>query len=179
MNATSGRTLSPGSPCSWPALYCCPAKVDLGVKLYPGIVAAPLILGTLAGCGGRLIADALLHGYAEIPGLAELTSPGFVSRSAFMAAATYYVLGHVLQLLPLSAAAGLVVTTLVSGSAAAVHFHMTAVISCSSRMNVMTQTLTASAQGSLGSKRGCLFTQPESAVMLLYCLLALTIYAFA
>lgn len=72
------------------------------------------MLGTLAGCGGRLIADALLHGYAEMPGMAELTSPGFVSRSAFMAATTYYLLGYVLHLLPASAAAGLVVTTLVS-----------------------------------------------------------------
>lgn len=94
------------------------AQVDLAIKLYPGIVAAPLLLGTLAGCGGRLIADALLHGYAEMPGLAELTSPGFVSRSAFMAATTYYLLGYVLQLLPPSAAAGLVVTTLVSTEAA-------------------------------------------------------------
>lgn len=86
--------------------------------MYPGIVAAPLVLGTLAGCGGRLIADALRHGYAELPGLAELTSPGFVSRSAFMAASTYYLLGYVLQILPTTAAAGLVVTILVSMSGA-------------------------------------------------------------
>eukprot|EP00878_Enallax_costatus_P020950 GHUV01022163.1.p1 GENE.GHUV01022163.1~~GHUV01022163.1.p1 ORF type:complete len:218 (+),score=90.85 GHUV01022163.1:404-1057(+) len=47
-----------------------------------------------------------------MPGMAELTSPGFVSRSAFMAATTYYLLGYVLQLLPASAAAGLLVTVL-------------------------------------------------------------------
>eukprot|EP00879_Flechtneria_rotunda_P023314 GHRR01024663.1.p1 GENE.GHRR01024663.1~~GHRR01024663.1.p1 ORF type:complete len:384 (+),score=128.00 GHRR01024663.1:63-1214(+) len=87
-------------------------RVDLGCKLYPGVAAAPLLLGTLAGCGGRLIADAMLYGWQAMPGSAELTSPGFVSRSAAMAAVTYHVLGHVLQLLPLSAAAGLVVTAL-------------------------------------------------------------------
>lgn len=88
-------------------------QVDLAVKLYPGIVAAPLLLGTLAGCGGRLLADTLLHSWGALPGHAELSSPGFVSRSAAMAATTYYLLAYVLQLLPASAAAGFVVTWLV------------------------------------------------------------------
>uniref|UniRef100_A0A383VCK9 Uncharacterized protein n=1 Tax=Tetradesmus obliquus TaxID=3088 RepID=A0A383VCK9_TETOB len=89
------------------------SRVDLAVKLYPGIVAAPLLLGTLAGCGGRLLADTLLHSWGALPGHAELSSPGFVSRSAAMAATTYYLLAYVLQLLPASAAAGFVVTWLV------------------------------------------------------------------
>lgn len=89
-------------------------QVDTAVQLYPGVVAAPLILGTLAGCGGRLIADALLHSWGLLHGNAELSSPGFVSRSAAMAAATYYLLAYGLQLLPHTAAAGLVVTILVS-----------------------------------------------------------------
>ena len=40
------------------------ARVDLAVRLYPGVVAAPLLLGTLAGCGGRLLADAILWGWS-------------------------------------------------------------------------------------------------------------------
>lgn len=50
------------------------------------------------------------------PGLAELTSPGFVSRSAAFAAVAYYILAYATQLLPVQAAAGLVVTALVSSS---------------------------------------------------------------
>jgi hypothetical protein len=49
-----------------------------------------------------------------MPGLAELSSPGFVSRSAALAASTYYALAHGLRLMPQQAAAGLVVTALVS-----------------------------------------------------------------
>jgi hypothetical protein len=89
-------------------------QVDLAVKLYPGIVAAPLLLGTLAGCGGRIIADVMLHNWGALPGHAELSTPSFVSRSAAMAATCYYLLAYVLQLLPASAAAGFVVTWLVS-----------------------------------------------------------------
>jgi hypothetical protein len=49
-----------------------------------------------------------------MPGLAELTSPGFVSRSAAFAAVSYFTLAYVTQLLPIQAAAGLVITGLVS-----------------------------------------------------------------
>lgn len=50
----------------------------------------------------------------SMPGLAELTSPGFVSRSAAFAAVSYYTLAYVTQLLPVQAAAGLVISGLVS-----------------------------------------------------------------
>eukprot|EP00775_Hariotina_reticulata_P009971 gene9971-10125_t len=90
-----------------------PCRVDVAVKLYPGIAAAPLLLGTLAGCGGRLIADALLHNWGGLPGNAELSSPSFVGRSAALAATAYYLLAYVTQVLPVSAAAGLVITVLV------------------------------------------------------------------
>ncbi len=50
----------------------------------------------------------------SMPGLAELTSPSFVSRSAAFAAVAYYTLAYATQLLPVQAAAGLVVTGLVS-----------------------------------------------------------------
>jgi hypothetical protein len=46
--------------------------------------------------------------------LAELTSPGFVSRSAAFAAVSYFTSAYVMQLLPIQAAAGLVITGLVS-----------------------------------------------------------------
>jgi len=97
-----------------PALTLHAPQVDVAVKLYPGIAAAPLLLGTLAGCGGRLIADALLHNWGGLPGNAELSSPSFVGRSAALAATAYYLLAYVTMVLPVSAAAGLVVTVLVS-----------------------------------------------------------------
>lgn len=31
------------------------ARVDLAAALYPGVAAAPVVLGTIAGCGGRLM----------------------------------------------------------------------------------------------------------------------------
>jgi hypothetical protein len=42
-------------------------RVDAAVRLHPGVVAAPIILGTLAGCGGRLLVDAFSHcaGYRQ------------------------------------------------------------------------------------------------------------------
>jgi len=49
-----------------------------------------------------------------MPGLAELSSPGFVSRSAAFAAVSYYALAYATQLLPVPAAAGLIETGLVS-----------------------------------------------------------------
>lgn len=36
-------------------------RVNAAVKLYPGVVAAPLVLGTLAGAGGKLLTDAFTH----------------------------------------------------------------------------------------------------------------------
>ena len=42
-------------------------RVNAACKLYPGILAAALILGTLGGCGGKLIVDAFSHcaGYKQ------------------------------------------------------------------------------------------------------------------
>jgi hypothetical protein len=51
-----------------------------------------------------------------MPGLAELTSPGFVSRSAAFAAVSYYTLAYATELMPVQAAAGLVITALVGAA---------------------------------------------------------------
>ena len=70
-----------------------------------------------------------------MPGLAELTSPGFVSRSAAFAAVAYYTLAYATQLLPVQAAAGLVVMGLVrvvgvTGSAAGARPFVCACMCC-------------------------------------------------
>ena len=42
-------------------------RVDVAVKVFPGVIAAPLVLGTLAGSGGSLLVDAfnILGGYCK------------------------------------------------------------------------------------------------------------------
>jgi hypothetical protein len=42
-------------------------QVNLAVQLYPGVVAAPIILGTISGCGGRLLADGIMTGWQVRP----------------------------------------------------------------------------------------------------------------
>jgi hypothetical protein len=44
-------------------------QVNLAVQLYPGVVAAPIILGTISGCGGRLLADGIMTGWQVRPPL--------------------------------------------------------------------------------------------------------------
>eukprot|EP00877_Chromochloris_zofingiensis_P008632 jgi/Chrzof1/4021/Cz13g17150.t1 len=88
------------------------ARVNLANELYPGVIAAPLILGTIAGCGGRLLADGIKHSWSIMSSYAELTAPGFVSRSGLLAAAVYYFTAFYFQIMPQAAAAGLIVTAL-------------------------------------------------------------------
>lgn len=90
------------------------ARVDAAVAVFPGVVAAPLVLGTLAGCGGRLIVDGLYFGWGVRPGWrAEMTEPGFVGWSAFVASGGYYLTAYGLGLTSPDAAAGILVTLLV------------------------------------------------------------------
>ena len=41
------------------------ARVDTAVRRFPGVVAAPLLLGTLAGCGGKVLTDDWLNVHRE------------------------------------------------------------------------------------------------------------------
>ena len=43
-------------------------RVDVAVRLFPGVIAAPLVLGTLGGSGGRLCVDLILHLYGNLTG---------------------------------------------------------------------------------------------------------------
>ena len=35
------------------------ARVELSVSKYPGVIAAPLVIGTIAGSGGKLVQDGI------------------------------------------------------------------------------------------------------------------------
>ena len=41
------------------------SRTALGAELYPGVLAAPLVLGTLGGTGGKFVGDVLLGGTGE------------------------------------------------------------------------------------------------------------------
>jgi hypothetical protein len=73
-------------------------RVDLAVSyLYPGSTAGALLLGTLAGASGRFLADAFraAAGLPPIGGRApEISSPGFTTRSAFLAALAHLLMAY-------------------------------------------------------------------------------------
>ena len=53
-------------------------RTSLGVQLYPGVLAAPLVLGTLGGTGGKFLCDVLLGSVGLRPG--ELAGRGETSK---------------------------------------------------------------------------------------------------
>ena len=77
------------------------ARVDTAVRRFPGVVAAPLLLGTLAGCGGKVLTDAaFLSSSPSIPRRpapfrTEFAVPGLALRSAAGGAALYWGAVHV------------------------------------------------------------------------------------
>lgn len=88
-------------------------QVDIASTLYPGVVAAPLIMGTLAGCGGKLVGDVIRHGWGSLAQPAEATVPSFVWRSAFLSALAYWATCKATMLLTPEEASALIMTALV------------------------------------------------------------------
>lgn len=94
-------------------------RVNAAVKLFPGLVGAPLVLGTLAGSGGKLLTDAFSRcaGYPSA-GPSELHQPSYVLRSAALLACLQYGLVHALGLLSVQQGLGLATSLLVAHSLA-------------------------------------------------------------
>lgn len=44
------------------------SRIDLTTELYPGVLAAPLIIGSIAGTGGRFSIDPILGGFGALEG---------------------------------------------------------------------------------------------------------------
>lgn len=91
------------------------SRVDSAVARFPGVIAAPLFIGTLAGAGGKLASDPML---AAVAGggrgannkVSEFASPSIALRSAFGGALAQYLLAHVLRVVtPAEAGEGMVV----------------------------------------------------------------------
>jgi hypothetical protein len=77
------------------------SRVDAAVARYPGVIAAPLLLGALGGAGGKLASDPLLRAVGAAPPRAptEFSAPGLALRSAFIGAGLQYLLAHVSRVL--------------------------------------------------------------------------------
>ncbi|KAK9853347.1 hypothetical protein WJX84_002026 [Apatococcus fuscideae] len=73
------------------------SRVNQAVKLFPRVPMAPIVLGTLAACGGKFIVDAVNLAMGNQSGTSEIAAPTFVSRSAFQGTLLYYGLVHVLR----------------------------------------------------------------------------------
>lgn len=89
-------------------------RVSTAVVLFPGVLAAPLILGTLAGSAGKMLVDALQVSAGISKGPTEIALPGFTTWSAFLASMAAFVLVHATHLLSEQEALGLITTVLVA-----------------------------------------------------------------
>ncbi len=72
------------------------AMTNAAAATYKGVVAPAIIAGTLAGCGGKLLADSL-ESVSGGRGKFELNNPGFLLRSSVVNSSLFYVLVHYLK----------------------------------------------------------------------------------
>ena len=45
------------------------SRVDLIWQMYPGVIAGPLVIGSIAGTGGRFAIDPILGGFGYLEGV--------------------------------------------------------------------------------------------------------------
>ena len=50
------------------------SRVDVTLELYPGVVLAPLVIGTIAGSGGKLISDGVAMASGHLTGVPQCRS---------------------------------------------------------------------------------------------------------
>lgn len=89
-------------------------QVDIAAELFPGVIAAPLILGTVAGAGGKFVCDIIRHGWGCLPTPPEAAAPTFIWRSGLMGSAFYWGCAYAAQVLSKEEAAALLISVLVS-----------------------------------------------------------------
>lgn len=57
------------------------SRVDLIWQMHPGIIAGPLVIGSIAGTGGRFAIDPVLGGFGHLEGMAPLAQAPLTQRS--------------------------------------------------------------------------------------------------
>ncbi len=82
------------------------SMTNAAASMYKGVVAPAIIAGTLAGCGGKLLAESL-ESVSGGRGKFELNDPGFLLRSSVVNSSLVYVLVHYLKALSSVEATGL------------------------------------------------------------------------
>lgn len=48
------------------------SRVDLSVQKFPGVIAAPLVIGTIGGSGGKFLVDGIQKASGSLQGTAAL-----------------------------------------------------------------------------------------------------------
>ena len=80
------------------------SRVDLCVYKYPGVIAAPLVIGTIAGSGGKFLQDGIqlacgsLHGERHHSTLITLTHQHAVLLSPALCALTHALLCYEVEM---------------------------------------------------------------------------------
>ncbi|KAK9804406.1 hypothetical protein WJX72_011360 [[Myrmecia] bisecta] len=91
------------------------SRIDLVVAKFPGVVAAPLVVGTIAASGGKFTIDGVLAVCGELTGApGEAVVPGFAFRSGFLGSVIYYGAVYVLGSLSRAEAKALIITLFVA-----------------------------------------------------------------
>ena len=57
------------------------SRVDLIWQMHPGVVAGPLVIGSIAGTGGRFAIDPVLGGFGHLEGMAPLAQAASTRES--------------------------------------------------------------------------------------------------
>ncbi len=80
------------------------SRVDLSVYKYPGVIAAPLVIGTIAGSGGKFLQDGIqlacgsLHGERHHSNLITLSQQHVVLLSSAMLTRTHALLCYKVEM---------------------------------------------------------------------------------
>jgi len=84
------------------------SQVNAAAGAYPGVIAPAIVAGTLAGCGGKMLAETV----KSISGLKskfELAHPEFLLRSSVVNSCLVYLLVHVLKAFTVLEGTGLLI----------------------------------------------------------------------
>ncbi|CAG9460779.1 unnamed protein product [Pedinophyceae sp. YPF-701] len=90
-------------------------RVDIAAAEFPGVIAAPVVIGTLGGCGGKIFTDFLLLVFTgRLEGLPELCCPGVAFHSASAITLMHYLGVHVTAFLDSAQSKALITTVVVA-----------------------------------------------------------------
>lgn len=84
------------------------SQVNAAAGAYPGVIAPAIVAGTLAGCGGKMLAEAV-KSISGFKSKFELAHPDFLLRSSVVNSCLVYLLVHVLKAFTVLEGTGLLI----------------------------------------------------------------------